>query len=93
MDGCSLNDLVRLARLKGAIVAFTPPYCQRANAIEPLFKGMNDYVRRNRELSRSDPAESLRLGLLHAGEHAFKYVQQSEKDVAGWLDGRGLYNA
>ena len=30
---------------------------------------------------------------LHAGEHAFKYVQQSEKDVAGWLDGRGLYNA
>ena len=93
MEGCSLNDLVRLARLKGAIVAFTPPYCQRANAIEPLFKGMNDYVRRNRELSRSDPAESLRLGLLHAGEHAFKYVQQSEKDVAGWLDGRGLYNA
>ena len=64
-----------------------------ANAIEPLFKGMNDYVRRNRELSRSDPAESLRLGLLHAGEHAFKYVQQSEKDVEGWLDGRGLYNA
>ena len=27
--------------------------------------------------------------MLHAGEHAFKYVQHSEKDVAGWLDGRG----
>ena len=93
MQDCTLNDLAQLAARKGAVVAFTPPYCQRANAIEPLFKGMNDYVRRNRELARTDPAESLRLGLLHGGKAAYKYVQQSEKDVAGWLDGRGLYSS
>ena len=91
MQDCTLNDLAQLAARKGAVVAFTPPYCQRANAIEPLFKGMNDFIRRERHLAEADPAEAIRLGLLSGGEHAHAFVMRSEKDVAGWLDGAGKY--
>ena len=40
------------------MVVYTPPYCPRANAIEPMFKGMNDFIRANRSQIRR-PASSV----------------------------------
>ena len=90
-DDCMLNELDELVRSRGAVLLYTPPYCPRANAIEAMFKGMNDFIRRERHLAEADPAEAIRLGLLSGGEHAHAFVMRSEKDVAGWLDGAGKY--
>ena len=88
---CCLNELVRLAATKGAIVLYTPPYCPRSNAIEAMFKGMNDFIRTERVLAQSDPQGCIEQGLVAAGKHALAYVLRSQDDVVKWLDGRGVH--
>ena len=46
-----------------AIVMYTPPYCPRSNAIEAMFKGMNDYNRTERVLAQSDPQSCIKQGM------------------------------
>ena len=57
-----------------------------------MFKGMNDFIARERELAKSDPAEAIRLGLLSGGQNAINYIVRSDKDVKKWLDGSGEYS-
>jgi hypothetical protein len=91
-EECALNTLVQMAASKGAVVVYTPPYCPRANAIEPMFKGMNDFIRANRSLAQSDPEACIERGLEAAGRRgALQYVLRSQEDVSKWLDGRGVY--
>ena len=100
LDNCSLhwgtdadddqdrfvNELERLVQQKGALLCYTPPYCPRANAIEPMFKAMNDFARRNRELTLRDPKEAMQAGLRAVpGPKAETFVRKSGKDVAKWL--------
>ena len=89
---CALNELVRLCATRGALVVYTPPYCPRANAIEAMFKGMNDYIRANRSDAQSDPQACIERGLEAAGRAgALQYVLRSQEDVEKWLDGRGVH--
>jgi transposase len=88
---CMLNELNELVKSRGAVLIYTPPYCPRSNAIEPVFKAMNDYIARDRVTARDDPEEAIRLGLLSGGQSAMSFVQRSVKDVRGWLDGRGVH--
>ena len=62
--------MVQLAASKGAVVVYTPPYCPRANAIEPMFKGMNDFIRANRSLAQPDPEACIERGVEAAGARA-----------------------
>ena len=86
-----LNELDQLVKTQGAVLVYTPPYCPRSNAIEPVFKSMNDFIARERGLAKENPPEAIRLGLLSGGQSAFEYVRRSVRDVARWLDGRGIH--
>ena len=87
----TLNQLHELIKRKGGVLLYTPPFCPRANAIEPMFKGMNDYIARDRHLARTNPKECIRRGLLSGGQSALSYVLRSVHDVEKWLDGRGVH--
>ena len=97
VDNCSLhwgcddenvafvNELDAAVRSKGAVLVYTPPYCPRANAIEALFKAMNDGCRRNRALSKSNPTQAMREGLLAVDAlKAATFVEQSRLAVQKW---------
>ena len=66
---------------------YTPPYCPRANAIENMFKAMNDDIRANTHgLAHTNPRQAIYNGLLSVTSHeATKLVRQSCLDVHSWL--------
>jgi transposase len=68
-------------------LVYTPPYCPRANAIEAMFKAMNDDIRANTHgLSRTNPKQAIENGLMSVTrEEATKLVRQSCLDVHSWL--------
>ena len=59
----------------------------RANAIEAMFKAMNDDIRANTHgLSKTNPQQAILNGLLSVTcEEATKLVRQSCLDVYSWL--------
>lgn len=68
-------------------LCYTPPYCPRANAIEAMFKAMNDYIRTHANgVSKTHPKQAIENGLLSVTcETATKLVRQSCLDVHSWL--------
>jgi transposase len=80
------NQLEYLCSLKGAVVLYIPPFCPNSNAIESLFKHMNDDIRAHRTRAEENPAQAIIDGLCSCpAAKCLKFVQAAQREVATYI--------